>query len=228
VTDVLILSNLKEQGVSDLEAPCSPLAPMKLPEALQAEWTTDAFLVTYNGPEPLPRLNRAIHDKLPPGYLTSWGAVLDWDTPEHVPLEQEHIDLFMSKIPAPAPNYIWTSRRGMRALYVYAEPVPVLESEEIYRGLLTLWDLKFDNTVTLSRWNTVVRLPKVTRDGTQTANDPFFFLQQTSALPLDTSTIPHVSGDNTAVVFDGTTCPENLEISQAFKDAAIPLLDHLP
>ena len=222
---VLILTNLKERGVSDLEAPCSPLLELPLKEALEREWPSDTFLVTYNATQPIPRLNRAIYPKLPPEFLTSWGVCLDWDTPDHIPLEEEHVIQFMDSIPtAPAPNYVWTSRRGMRALYIYTQPISPLESEEVYRGLSTLWALKFDNTVTLSRWNTVVRLPKVTRDGTATIDDPYFSLQCYSNIFLDPSTVPHISADNTAVIFDGSICPETLEISQEFKDLANPLL----
>ena len=138
---VLVVENLKSKGVSNLEAHGSFLTEVSLAEALGREWATDSFLVTYNAKEPIPRLNRAILSSLPEDFLHSWGAVLDWDTPNHEPLTKEQIVSFCERLHTVPlePAFVWTSRRGMRALYIYNKQVPVLESEEIYRGLVDMW-----------------------------------------------------------------------------------------
>ena len=227
--NVLVLENLKVKGVSTLDAPGSFLTCVSLKEALEKEWETDSFLVTYNAKERIPRLNRAILSSLPDDFLYSWGAVLDWDTPNHEPLTKDQIDSFFHKMPniPVKPAYVWTSRRGMRALYIYDKHVSVLESEEIYRGLVDMWKqagYKMDNTATLSRWNTLARLPRVMRDGTKTSEDPHFCLWETEHGVSDISQIKRIPANNTVVSFDGAKCPEDLSVPEEFRQAAVPLL----
>ncbi len=138
--------------------------------------TTDAHFVTYQIPgEPtIPRLNKPVlhHIRAHGGDITATMFVFDWDTDGHLPMENvtwwkmftQLEDVAREWAPAMQFNLLYTTRNGIRLLYLLDQKLPVDKAEGMHRWMVQQFGHRGIILDPLSDWTRLFRLPYVTRD----------------------------------------------------------------
>lgn len=148
-------------------------------------------------------------------------CAVDWDTGrgrDHRGWTAEDWDAFRDALarcargPSPLADLLsraafsYSTRRGWRWVFRFSRGVPLELAEPILRGVNKVFQdggISVDCSETLFAWNTCARLPKVTRDGTPTTEDPFFLLEVADAsITLDPDSIPPVGEANDEEVLE--------------------------
>lgn len=199
---VLLPDKTAVKGLNRFDDEGTPVQTFPLEEAFAREWETDAHFVLYlttpfDVNEPFFRLNKPIlpevrargadvHCRL---------AVVEYDTgegKEHVPWTPETFQAFQAlyqglresqtpigaRLRSCAMSY--ATRRGWRFVYLLSKGVPADDFEPLIRGLIAehkAAGLRVDEAPVLATWNIDFRLPRVTRDGKKTSEDPFFCVE---------------------------------------------------
>lgn len=202
-----VAEHAKVEGCDNLEQieGATPLALATFEEAFTRPWLVDAHFVCYApvGEEEgtlFPRCNKPLLSKLREagGDLASHTVALDWDTPFHEPWETSKTtieDFFeqyakaCERLPFLAsPNALYTTRAGVRLVYVLDRPVPVDEFEPKILGLIyACREAGFLVDESGKEWNRLFRLPMVLRDGAPSGSLPSFDLSidLDARLPVD-------------------------------------------
>ena len=189
---ISILPSAYITGATSLEDTGCLLAKLiPFEEALIQEHHNDAHAVMYVVSDPegnvceAPRIKKAlvadIFEKGFTVYTTFFGV--DIDTPGHVPLDvkvlaalEEQVSSALLKDPVLAAfTAYYTTRAGMRFLYVLEEPLPIIEAEPYLLALIRAFKVA---GVEISEdqckdWTRLFRLPRVVRDGARIGKRPF-------------------------------------------------------
>lgn len=125
-----------------LDDPVEPLEVLRLDEAMEHNWSTDAHFATYypveTGAEVWPRINKLLVPKLRAvgADLVTRLLVLEFDNAHHAPwaaLAPGAWTEFLLKLDAIANewplawqwSYLHTTRSGVRMIYVLKQPVSI-------------------------------------------------------------------------------------------------------
>lgn len=181
------------------------LALATFEEAFCRAWATDAHFVLYapsgndDDGAPFPRLNKPVLSKVRElgTEVVAHSIALDWDTPLHEPWARSRttFDDFLVAFEKAAtvqpllasPNALYTTRAGVRLVYILDTPIPVDKIEAKIRFLVYQCRAAGFMVDELADWTRLFRLPMVVRDGETTFDDHkhFQILTDTNArLPI--------------------------------------------
>lgn len=170
---------------------------MSLREMLHREFDTDAHAVAYNVAEqdawPLVK-KKCLSDIRAHGSDILMPALFfDWDTPGHADLTPELLDDALLKLDALTAHPVlgkwaamYTTRGGMRLVYVLDAPVPVEDAEQYIAYIFHQFDLHgMPMDLNCKDWTRRFRCPKVWRDGRRTEKASCFVsLEPGDVLPV--------------------------------------------
>lgn len=182
-----------------LDDPVEPLEVLRLDEAMEHNWSTDAHFATYypveTGAEVWPRINKLLVPKLRAvgADLVTRLLVLEFDNAHHAPwaaLAPGAWTEFLLKLDAIANewplawqwSYLHTTRSGVRMIYVLKQPVSIEDGEAHNAWLVDQFNRRGGWTgpstgwwdPTTSQWHRLYRLPRVIRDGEKTWEAPYY------------------------------------------------------
>lgn len=176
-----VCSNAKVPGANALNDPVPSLTVLPLDKALSQEWATDAHMVTYLAvnQEVWPRCNKPVLPRFRDigGDLLTTCLVFDWDTPGHEALTQDGYKEMLALLLKAADDGLelalsWTAfystRAGVRLIYVLDQPMPVDEAEPWSRAVVRDFARHGVHLDPLFDWGRLFRLPQVVREGEPT------------------------------------------------------------
>jgi hypothetical protein len=170
------------------------MAMASFEDAFLRPWLTDAHFVCYaphgtpDDLHPFPRINKPALSKVREHgiELMSHTIALDWDTPEHLPWAKSKstFDDFLASferacIACPmlaSPNVLYTTRAGVRLVYILDTLTPVDQIEAHHRWLVHECRAAGFMVDELVDWTRLFRLPMVERDGEPTYTDPAYLI----------------------------------------------------
>ena len=181
---------------------------LPLNKALEHRWNSDAHAVSYMTVEDeswsreIPRLRKGgiAPIKAMGVKVVATSIWLDLDLPGHVPLDEDSYNqLLQTLVEAEQAdpivgkwNAAYTTRAGMRLIYVLRHQMDVEESEAYHRGLVQRFrDAGMSRYVdgSVFDWTRFFRLPQVMREIDKTAHpswqEPFHTLSVRDTKPLD-------------------------------------------
>lgn len=183
---VFYLNDKFQPAAQVMESNVSPMEHAPFEEVFTKHHTKDAHLVTYQvAPLDLamPRLSKAIAPRIRQtgNDIVATMILLDWDMPGHQPLTREAFDDLMASLVGVSVEIPWamkwilcySSRNGVRLVYVLEIPVPVEQAEQAHRGMAIEFNrrgIAIDNHV--QDWTRLFRLPYIVRDKKPTGEDP--------------------------------------------------------
>ncbi len=165
----------------------SAICSMTLPEALELEYPEDAHLLCYSVEDEdyWPRLNKGIVRPL----LEAGGSLVcnfwcfDFDCPGHAEITMAWLTEFLTAVDNIEDSVlsdwycIYTTLHGARIVYLFDEPVGILEIESyvfaMYSEFLRHKMEPDDNAL---EWNRLFRMPKVKRDDHRTEEHELFVM----------------------------------------------------
>jgi hypothetical protein len=211
-TPVLLWPDTFQRGISHFSdephldkrgVPFTPLTGdfIPFPEALEMEHPTDAHCVFYCVEEEgelvaTPVLRKACYyaAKDAGGRVVVNGFGFDFDTEGHVELTGDLLLGMLEKIeaawdgnPVLAQWAAWyTTRKGLRVMYLLDEPMDALESERYWIALHNMYKEAGTNPDHTPDWTRRFRLPCVVRDHIKTSTEALYTLAfQEKRLSLD-------------------------------------------
>jgi hypothetical protein len=167
-------------------------------EALEAEYGTDAHGASYHVLEEDGCFRLAkdcIRNTDVHAAVKVQVAMIDLDRNPHTLWDSaENAIQTVATLAALFPDaVIFTTRRGVRMVYAYDQPLAPMAYESACKRLvaaidkvLRSADIKLDVDQTTTQWTRIFRMPKVIRDGRATWKDSQFILH----IPVDWSTVP--------------------------------------
>jgi len=183
-------------------------------EALSREWPSDAHVTTYapTGQTKWPRLNKSVLEPFRAlgGDVLATCMMFDWDTPGHVDLDGDRYEAMVEQLANAADAGLWlagcfyaayTTRGGMRLVYVLERPVPVDEAEGWVRAVVRDFaqhGIALDPSC--ADWTRLFRLPRVLRDGQRTSQHPLFECVVQEGARLDVDRLVRVEARKTTSV----------------------------
>jgi len=171
-------------GVYNPRDTAPPMEAHPWGEVFTRHYDFDAHFVVYYipGEQTLPRINKAFlpHARNAGAEIFSSMIVLDWDTPGHVPLTSEIYQTYLELLGTMAAafplamqwNHLFTTRNGLRLVYLLDRPTPVDQTERHIRWLVQQFQSRgaaIDDHC--CDWTRLFRLPYVTRDKQATWED---------------------------------------------------------
>jgi len=177
-----VCSQPKQKGAHRLDAAVPALTVMPLDKALATEWPTDAHFTSYypEGQDSWPRLNKSVLSQFRDtvgGDIFTTCFVFDWDSPGHKSLTPQSYEAMCDTLLKAADNGLalatnWTTlystRAGLRLIYVLDTPIPCDQSEPWMRAVVRDFAEHGIHIDPLFDWTRLMRLPRVVRDGEQT------------------------------------------------------------
>jgi hypothetical protein len=174
-----ILRNAKVPGMSNPEDVVQPMTFMRLDQAVENEWPSDAHFVLYRLVNDLgetgehPRLNKPMLAKARSqgGDILVHSLALDLDTPGHVTWTEELFAQFLDAWTEAVGVFpiigdatlFYTTTGGCRFVYVLSKPIPADIAEGKIRWLVQEFQRAGLAVDSLCDWTRLFRLPKVTR-----------------------------------------------------------------
>lgn len=166
-------------SLAEVRANPRAMEVLPLDEALRKHWITGALVTSYTvaGERLWPRLNKrgTVATELEKGGspVRSVLFCFDYDRPKVGGVKSPWVarsevnDVLAKLRSAPIPTAFYVTRHGLRLVYALAEPLPPIQAERFYCGMLRFFKEKcgveFDPQC--FNWDRLIRLPYITLPG---------------------------------------------------------------
>ena len=224
-------------GVDDPGDPIDRLGEaVDIATAFDTSWDTDAHFTQYwlhdeRLAEPVAvRWNRPSLPKVRQlgGDLLAQVIGIDLDNEGHEPWTEERWQDFLGVLTAHQlagwsrpleASCFYTTRNGMRFVYLLDQPVKVDELPKLAMGLVQEFRQHGLMADELKDWTRLFRLPKVNRDGGRTEKDPFFqYLPAWDRVTRKDSIVPWLEGlPSIEVEVESSERPSSAEVNRMLR-----------